>query len=156
MCYRSRISLCSERRLKTHTTLQLRLWLSYCSTERHYRSADTLTAAEQETALPSAAPWNHALCQPCTKPKFNSYFIGASCQCLNGQSPPSNHERPRSIPWDVRRAKWKRRMIFSQHLGFSTANYHPNRSGSRKCRISPAPTLLQQIFHWKCSHGILK
>jgi hypothetical protein len=105
--------------LKTHTALLLRLWLSYCSIERHYSSAHTLTtAAAEANAPPSAAPRNHVLYQPCTKPKFNSYFTGASCHCLNGQSPPSNRERPGSVPWDVRRAKWKRRMAFSQHFGF--------------------------------------
>jgi len=131
LCYRSRISLCSERRLKAHTALLLRLWLSYFSTERHYSSTNTLTIAPVEvTARPSAAPRNHALYHPCTKSKFNSYVIGAPCHCLNRQLSPSNRKRLGSVPGDVRRAKWKRRMVFSQHFDFSTANYHPDHEHS--------------------------
>lgn len=90
---------------------------------------------------------------PVQSQKFNSHFIGASCHCLNGQSPPSNRERPGSVPWDVRRAKWKRRMVFSQHFGFSTGNYHPGRSGRRKCRIGPTPNAITasislEVFPW--------
>ena len=54
-----------RKKIKTHSTLRLRLWLSYCSTERYYSSADTRTTASAEvTALSSAAPKNHALYHP--------------------------------------------------------------------------------------------